>query len=135
MSNEIHWDKSFEIGITEMDEQHRMLVSIANEILSAKQQHIEDATIAKILDALIEYTQQHFQHEEKLMEDMGYPNLPEHRRQHKMLMNDVLLFKSKFLTNDLSIPELANFLKNWILDHIKEHDREYGTYLRSHGIV
>jgi len=134
MTTTIQWDDSFRVGVEEFDTAHRNLIDMANELIEAAIQRKADAAVADVLDGLIEYTDSHFMREEALMAETDYPKLTEHRRQHRLLLNDVRLFKSQYIAGDVNVESLVQFLTDWILDHIHEHDRLYGPHMKSHGI-
>ena len=134
MQDRIAWDESIRVGVAEFDEAHRTLIGIANELIAASEANQQDGVVGAVLEGLIEYTESHFQREEALMEQTRYPELEEHRRQHRLLMNQVYLFKSQFIAGEVDANAMVRFLRDWILTHIQDHDRRYSPHLHAHGI-
>ncbi len=79
------WMKSLSIGINDIDNQHRRLFEIMEEVMLALRGGSDGGKIEKIIDSLVEYTAEHFTFEEDLLESNDYPNLVEHQAFHKEL--------------------------------------------------
>ena len=81
------------------------------------------------LSKLIQYTHDHFAAEEKALEKINYPQLEEHRQEHNKLKQDVATFHERVKQGDASVvTEFYSFLREWLLDHIVESDKQYTQY-------
>ena len=69
----IEWTDELSVGIQEIDDQHRLLVSILNKLHTAMYEHQGKEVAEKILNELVDYTKIHFAVEESLMRVLGYP--------------------------------------------------------------
>ncbi len=128
------WDERFVIGIKEVDEQHKKLVDLINELYDAvKNPEKSMEVIDRVLKELIDYAHYHFSTEEKLMEQYNYPELEMHKKQHNAFKNKV----QKFLEERESSPdqkrnltlEVMKFLKDWLILHIMGVDKKFGPYI------
>lgn len=129
------WKKSYEIGVADIDLQHRRLVGLINELSDAMMVKHGYSTIPHILEELGDYVQLHFTTEETLMEKASYPGMAEHRNKHLALTEKFLAFKARYSQDhELNPKELLDFLCDWLKDHIMMSDKEFGTYLRSEGL-
>ena len=54
------WDDSYNVGIQEVDEQHKVLVSLLNQLHTAIVEHHGKTTSREILDRLAEYPRTHY---------------------------------------------------------------------------
>jgi len=63
----IQWSDQFSVNIQEIDEQHKVLVDLLNQLHNAIREHHGRATSREILNRLAEYTRTHFLLEESLM--------------------------------------------------------------------
>ncbi|MGM0595013.1 MAG: bacteriohemerythrin [Pseudomonadota bacterium] len=138
MSNDqlIDWSTELEMGIHEIDEQHRMLVDILNEFYEAIQQHKGTAVAEGILERLADYTRIHFAVEESMMRLLDYPDYQEHKRLHDELIETLKDLTVKFASGKRSVNfELIHFLKLWLTKHIQESDMDYTAYFLSRGVV
>jgi hemerythrin len=130
------WNDKLSVGVAALDNVHKKLVSLLNELFDAMNSgHGKDA-LGKILDGLIEYTKFHFAHEEKLFAQTGYPESDAHKQLHADFARQVLEVQQKYksgATGTLSL-EVMRFLKSWLMDHIQGTDMKYGPYLNGKGI-
>ena len=69
----IDWSESMSVGIPGIDEQHKKLVQMINELHEAMKARKAADVMGKILDELIRYTTTHFGFEEKLMQQQKQP--------------------------------------------------------------
>ncbi len=131
----VRWvDEKYSINIQKIDEQHQILVGIINEVYQAKTSNQNKQTIAAVLAKMVAYTKTHFQDEEGLMAENGYPQLEEHRPEHQFFVTKVGDFIRNFNMNEDLTEEMLDFLKNWLIKHIMETDKHYGRYLNEKGI-
>lgn len=124
------WKEEYEIGIREVDEQHRELFSLINELYETMKEGKGRETVHRVLEGFIERVQLHFQAEEKWMEKYGYPGLLTHRAQHENLTKKVMEMEKNFMDAPPGFSiKLANFLREWLHNHILGSDRRFGEYL------
>ena len=91
--------------------------------------------VGKTLGRLIDYTAKHFKYEEKLFAEHRYPEQKAHQELHDKLVGQVVAFQEEFTRGEKDVSlELMEFLKEWLLTHIKKKDMAYGPYLRSRGV-
>jgi len=75
----IEWKKSYSVGLDSIDDDHKKLLGMINQLQTASHYTTDDKMIEHILDDLIDYTKYHFSREEKIMLDCEYPNLAAHK--------------------------------------------------------
>jgi hemerythrin len=131
----ITWTANLSVNIAAIDKEHQKLVALINELDAAMASGKGKDILAKILGALISYTQTHFGNEERLMAQQGYPEAAQHCAEHLALTRKVLDLQSQFQQNriGLTIPTLK-FLTDWLTTHILGTDKKYGPYLNGKGI-
>lgn len=122
------WDKKYEIGQEIIDEQHKNRIEILNEFFDALKSGTELSLAKKELEKLKDYTDYHFEYEEKMMEDVGFPDLEEHIKLHVEFKNHLKGFEQKRI-DSVQCDELFHFLKDWFLDHIIVEDKKYLEFL------
>lgn len=124
------WESSFETGVAEMDLQHRKLVQMVNDLYKAMRSQKTKQVLNGIVDDLIAYTAQHFKDEEDVMAKAGFPELNQHKKIHKDLVAKVLDVQKKLNSGQAVVGvDLLNFLKSWLVDHIKGQDKKYGAHI------
>ncbi len=126
----LQWSESLNIGIREIDEQHKALIAMVNELHQAIVARNAKDTAREILDRLAEYPGTYFRDEEGLMQRSGYSALDTHRQQHEDLIRRVSELRDQFDTGNSKITfELMFILKTWLSRHVNESDRRFGAYL------
>lgn len=123
------WSDDYTVGVTEIDEQHKELVKLLNDLHQAiHERHGSDAS-RKILNELAEYTRVHFAVEESLMRITHYPDFENHKKIHEALIQQVVELQNKLDSGTAKISfELLHFLKHWLMHHIVESDKTFGNY-------
>ncbi|WP_417203877.1 diguanylate cyclase [Acetoanaerobium sticklandii] len=124
------WSSKFESGHEGIDAQHKELFDDSNEIfesiLSVKTKEEQLESLMKIMDDLKE----HFDYEEEVLREIGYPEVNYHAVSHMNLMNNAKLFIDKFQKDEVEIIEVLNFIIfEVIADHLYRQDRLYFPYL------
>lgn len=129
------WSDSYNVGIQEVDEQHKVLVSLLNQLHDAIREHHGKATSREILDRLAEYTRTHFLLEESLMRLTHYGGFDIHKQQHEALIKQVQDLQYKLDNENAAITfELLHFLKGWLTQHINESDKRFGAFFETAGL-
>lgn len=126
----VQWSQAMSVGHLHIDEQHRILIDAINQLASAESQGDRPA-IAMIIDELISYTAFHFNFEEQLMEDAGYPELESHRRTHQGFVKRVQELREEFIyyrRRQLG-ERILGLLRDWLREHILGEDQAYRPYL------
>ena len=125
----IQWSADLQLNIESVDKQHHKLVELLNSLDEAKQSGKGSRVMGELLQNLIDYTVEHFAHEEKLMIETDYPDLALHQTQHKQLVEKVLAFQHQFLHGGQRITkEVLQFLKYWLESHILKDDMAFGDF-------
>jgi hemerythrin len=116
-----------------MDQQHKILIGILNKLYDAMMNHRANEVVEPLVGQLVEYTRTHFADEEALMAAAGFPELNQHREQHRRLIERVQEQVALAAANNLFQPvQLLHFLKDWLTVHIQQEDRLYGPWIQSH---
>jgi hemerythrin len=131
----IDWSSVPQMGIPEMDEDHRQMVHLLNRFFGIAQDD-EDNQATETLDELIKITRAHFVREEALLDKHGYPELHLHKAEHDGLLRDVGSYlehrKRGEVPKQLTF-ETAQFLLGWLREHILRTDIKYPPFLRHLG--
>jgi hemerythrin len=132
----VEWSDALSVGVEQIDNEHKKLVGLLNELHRALQAGMGQGALGGVLDGLYQYTCYHFAHEEILFRRSNYPGYEKHRRQHRNLTAKVLEIYEDFQTGSAEVlPEqVLEFLKTWLSQHIMGADREFGTYLNANPV-
>ncbi|THB62773.1 MAG: hemerythrin [Desulfovibrio sp.] len=127
----IHWDSSLNLGIKEIDDQHKELIRIINLLLESVEKGKAEEAVTKTLMRLREYTVYHFSSEEEFLETICYPDRNNHSQRHQQLKQRVKDFQySRFYKEDITVLEIKEFLSDWLLTHILEWDMNIAKFVR-----
>lgn len=127
----ISWKKSFSIGIQAIDDQHKKLVEIINELYEAQRLGTSQSIICDVLIRLDDYTKYHFNMEEMMQHANMYPDLSNHKKEHQEFIDRLTLLKRDAKKNNLLLSlKTLDYLKNWTINHILGSDRDFGEYLK-----
>jgi hemerythrin len=128
----VEWDDRYSVGIQLVDDQHKELVNMTNTLYAGCLAG-DEAARTYFLEAIhgtVDYVKYHFAAEEKILENVTYPDIFEHKKAHegfvKKIFEDVKSFQSgkKFIPN-----VFVRYLKDWILTHIAVEDKKYAEYI------
>jgi two-component system, NtrC family, sensor kinase len=123
----ITWTKQLNVGIDSIDQQHRRLVDIINQLDESVALGDEPTAILSLISELIDYTHYHFEHEERLMGEAGYDakKLAQHQLLHQAFVSKVLEEQKKAVTDpDTVSSNLLEFLVEWLSAHILYSDKQ-----------
>jgi len=124
----IVWDKSFNLGIPVVDEQHRGIVSTINSLCFAIQNKHGNEMLRPVIGMVNEYTRIHFEIEEDFLKKCGYPDLEKHHKLHEELIQSLSQTSKDSIWNK-DPQEFLDFLKKWWINHICKEDRVFSQYL------
>jgi hemerythrin len=121
------------IGVMVFDQEHRRLAALMGQVYDTLN-HKEDRALAQnLMGALIYETWAHFDHEERAMEEAGFPEREAHAAEHATLIQQAKDLLKKVQCGELGSQAMPDFLLNWLIPHIQTTDREYAACLRRHG--
>ena len=128
--NEIVWNESYSVGVPSLDDQHKVLIKLINQLHNFEHGGID---LRDILDRLDWYVHEHFTHEESLMRDAGYDDLEAHIAEHREFEHWLRSAQSHMATGGSGVSVLAkainDHLNDWLLKHILIVDMDYKSLL------
>ena len=120
------WNKNFETGIDQIDEQHKVLVSLINLMASHLVNQSDIHTLDQIFTELTDYATYHFQSEERIWEEYlsGEPCLKGHKDTHGNFISSVIRLKKEEAHKSIDevTEEILSFLTQWLAYHILDSD-------------
>jgi methyl-accepting chemotaxis protein/hemerythrin len=129
------WTDDLSVGVRIIDEQHKVLLGLINELNAAMRARKSDAALGGILTRLKEYTVKHFGQEEEYFVRYGYPDGAKHKEIHAKLVQQVLDFETAFKSGKAKVTmDFMRFLKDWLVKHIMGTDKKYGPFFNAKGL-
>ena len=127
------WDPAWETGNAAIDRQHKALLQQLERLMVALSEGREALEVERALLLLGDYIDYHFSAEEALMEEAGYPDLPDHRANHDEMRLQVQALVEAYHHSAQSIPVVVmEFLLGWLKGHFTNEDGRMAAYLRQH---
>lgn len=133
------WKNEYQVNIAEIDKQHKHLFEIGTRIYdlaNVKDSYDHFDEIMAVLQELKDYSNYHFSHEEKLMEQHGYENFEKHQFEHYFVIKKL----QKFVNDEIdrnqkdTVLNLVSFVSDWITNHILQEDMKYKDFLNNKGV-
>lgn len=134
MTMSIKWRPEMEIGIEEIDRQHKALINAVNNFLQACAGGKGKEEVGKTLTLLSNYVVTHFNYEQEYQKKYNYPKHEQHLKMHRAFLKEVENLKDKFEEEGASLYFTIQFSKkvvNWIVTHIGGADAEFAAYVKS----
>lgn len=127
----VEWTEDLSLGVKEIDDQHKKLFGIMNEVMAAIESSSGELEISQVLERLVDYCNYHFAAEEELMRSIEYPGYDEHVLTHNSLRDTITGFAKKHEQDtSVSLDELGTVLSFWFVSHIMEGDKAIATHIR-----
>ncbi len=127
------WTRENEVFLSQIDAEHRDLFRIADGFQNAIAGKAPLSDITAQLNGLLEHAEEHFSHEEWLMQSVKYPSYAWHKQQHDTARRRLRLFAPLIQSGD---PEAAalflEFLEGWLQDHTSLTDRMMASHVRNY---
>ncbi|MCL2575265.1 MAG: bacteriohemerythrin [Defluviitaleaceae bacterium] len=127
----ITFNNSLITGIKEVDEQHMELVERINHLFTFVDGKVTAQELEDTFTFLVQYVAVHFETEDRIMQEINYPDMDKHIEQHELLINKAVNLREQLDTHGYelhSIIELRGFLLKWIVDHIKGSDLAFAEH-------
>jgi hemerythrin len=125
------WSPSLSVGVEEIDAQHRELFRRAYALVEALKAG-RRAEVGGLVEWLGQYAHEHFEAEEALMREVGYPGLAAHRDRHEEFRLQLRALVSEYErkgATPLVTLNLHNWLSDWLRLHVSSADVEIGRFV------
>lgn len=128
----IIWQDSYALNIDIVDEQHKKLLQIINEINQDDTIFNDDVRATEIVSELKNYTQYHFETEEKLMIEFNSPLYVKHKKLHKQIIYKLDQISTIYKNQPTELLRNMNeLLSEMFVDHLLFADKLVGQTIAS----
>lgn len=125
----IEWTPELSVGNSAIDAEHRHWIDLLNKFYMGLKNGEPKEVLLKLVAGMIEYTQFHFANEEKYMQSIKYPDFEGHKEKHELYVAKLMEYDQKIKSGKLVLSiEVTNYLKSWLVTHIKGSDRQYAKF-------
>ena len=132
------WTAAMSVGVPELDEDHRVLIGIINQLAENADAEDPAAILRQSLYALLRYAEFHFAREEKVMTACDFPGFSHHKQEHRAFTAHMQRL-AKTLDEGEAPPaevvdqDLLDYLKDWLNHHILIEDKSYRRLAESNA--
>ena len=127
-----------EVGIAEINKQHLRLASYAVQFsqivdeLSTREPTNQDwRQIDALFSKIMRYVATHFDEEEALMREHGYPDYAAHKKLHDKFSAEMIKMQSQINNRNIKFKKkLSSMLWDWLYNHINTVDYQYREFFQ-----
>jgi hemerythrin len=128
----ISWNDNLSVGIELIDNQHKNLIALTNQLFQActRGGDTRESAFKDVMNGMVNYVRIHFATEQELFRRINYPKYAEHKREHDNLTVKVIESSQEYGEGKKTVAnDFAKFLKDWILSHIAHSDKLFAYYI------
>jgi hemerythrin-like metal-binding protein len=119
------WADDMVIDEGPIDEDHKKLVDLVNELHTATSEGRGQDVIEKVMTELISYTKEHLRREDQIMASHNFPNLERHKVGHAHFTEKLNALQRQFEGGSITVAsQLSAVLRDWLSLHIRRSDKE-----------
>ena len=132
----IEWQASFYLNVAVLDQQHKILVKVINELYGTVAAGKEKEVLGTLLSKIGSFAAMHFAKEEHYFDTFGYPQTETHKQEHIDFEHKLSDFEDDLIAGRAHLSrEMMVYLSNWLVAHINVSDRAYAPFLNARGIM
>lgn len=129
---QLSWRAAYECGHPVIDAQHRGLFDDANRLLVASLERRPADEVTALIDTLVDHVVRHFQDEEALIAEAGFPGAEEHAIIHRNLLDQAADVTNRYQAGTVSAGDLFQFLAyELVARHMLGADREFFAFVKA----
>ncbi len=128
----IEWKDEFNLGIEEVDSEHKVLVALINALHDAMLAGTGRADVVEGISEIYTLVSAHFEREEAFMRETRYMAYAEHKEDHEVLLDDLREIIDQVRSGAGYAEErLSADLQFWFSDHFSTHDARLHQHAHS----
>lgn len=121
----ITWDEAYASGNELVDDEHRELFRLGNELIAASLGGEREALVSALVRCL-GHIASHFRHEERILAQVGYAGLARHQASHRALLERAAQLRKRCLAGEPLTGVLVEFLAHEVVArHMLTEDRDF----------
>jgi len=121
-----------ELGCPAIDQEHRKLLSLANQVHEAIEAACPGNEISLRVGLLADATASHFQTEERLMRVSVFNQFELHKLDHDILLEHIQAAQQELESGSMEASDLLDFyIKSWVTHHMATFDVDLARFLKS----
>lgn len=128
------WTQNLSVGVDLIDDQHKKLFKMADQLFEAGRLHKAKEFISELLGFLDGYTKKHFADEEGYMLKIGYPGYDFQKKAHDEFIHQLKILEKDYESSGGNIVLIINanqIILDWLLKHISVEDKKIGDFAKN----
>ncbi len=124
-----------QVGIDEIDEQHKKLIEKMNELskILSEEETIDEEYLEETMDFISSYSENHFKTEEKHMSKYNFPLLEYQKDEHeqfKLFTDNMIKRVKKEGYKDDMAEKINKYIIDWFMEHLRYEDLKFREHLK-----
>ena len=136
----IKWDSKLSVGNSDIDTEHKLIIAHINALELVLRHPVEKDYLKFFIDQLLEFTTEHFYHEEQLQLKFRFPHYEENKKGHQALMTELEVIKTIIYcfiekadptqeeTKEMT-EKVNGLMRKWFIDHIVKSDMKMKGFM------
>lgn len=124
------WKDSYRLGVEQIDQQHRELFDMTEELVNAVEEGATAADYEKAVGFLQDYVIEHFRDEEAYLASLHARDLAAHQAEHQAFTETVENYGRRLKENgfdEKTMKDLAGTVTAWLIYHVVDTDQKSVT--------
>jgi len=132
----IVWTDEYSVGDKVLDNQHKQIIDAINKLIEQQDSADSQSISAEIIGEIKTYASEHFDLEEQMMKEHGFPDYEHHRTQHRAFKIKTAQLRAAKKNSISGVSDmLLKYLCDWLKRHILHEDMKYRTFFSDKGIL
>lgn len=120
------WDKNLSVGVEILDEQHKTLINVLNDLYTAISKNKGSDILYQYFCEFLEHSKIHFACEEAYMQDINYSGFYNHKMEHEAILSKAIQHKETYdICKTFLSTEHLQFIRAWMIHHMACTDQKY----------
>ena len=129
----LEWKSEYSVGIASMDDEHREMIDLINDVYAKLGAAPDAATIEDCLESIFTTISMHFALEERIMREHGYAEYEDHKDDHENLLDEIRDLMDEFVADSGKGAQLLEErLSSWFGNHFASFDARLHGKLGPH---
>jgi hemerythrin len=136
------WKENYKIGVSLIDQQHKELFHRVTDFVETLRATGDWETkvdqVNRTLNFMKDYVTTHFRDEEAYQQKIGYPEMENHQKMHRDMVQYVSEISSQYEQagyQEQMIQQFAGKLLAWLINHVAAEDQKIGNYVSGRDVA
>lgn len=125
------WTEDYSVGIKVIDVDHKGLFDAVNALHDKLENNATSLDFGAELNYFSRYVREHFDREEKIMQEYDFPDYRHHIVAHRNIRKSIYAIQKIYFEDPERIDKekLITFFAGWLRNHILKEDMAYRPYI------